>query len=118
MNVETKLIKNKLGLLKLAEKLGNVSEACWVYGYSRDSFYRIKELYETGGSLALKQVSRRKPNYKNRIEPEIEQAVVQMASHNPSLGQLVYLMSLKSRDFLFHLRCSLCMAATRFRNFC
>ncbi len=45
MNVESKLIQSKLGLLKLAEKLGNVSEACRVYGYSRDSFYRIKELF-------------------------------------------------------------------------
>ena len=39
MNVETKLIQSKLGLLKLAEKLGNVSEACQLYGYSIDSFY-------------------------------------------------------------------------------
>ena len=41
MNVETKLIQSKLGPLKLAEKLGNVSEACQVYGYSRDSFDNI-----------------------------------------------------------------------------
>ena len=88
MKVETKLIKTKLGLLTLAEKLGNVSEACRIMGYSRDSFYRLKELHDTGGEMALQEVNRRKPIVQNRVEPHIEELVVQSAFENPALGQL------------------------------
>ncbi len=83
-----KVIKPKIGLLELAKQLGNVSKACDVMGYSRDTFYRYKQLYETGGNEALHELSRRKPNIKNRVSEEIEQAVIGQAIDNPGFGQL------------------------------
>lgn len=87
MSLETKVIKSRLGLLSLAEELGNVSRACKYLGYSRETFYRYKDLFDEGGEQALKDMNRRVPNVKNRIEGHIEERVVAFAIENPAFGQ-------------------------------
>jgi transposase InsO family protein len=87
-HISARIIKNKLGLLNLAAELGNVSKACKVMGFSRDTFYRYKDAIEGGGIEALIDKNRRKPNTKNRIDEATEAAVVAFATDFPAYGQV------------------------------
>ena len=61
---QSKIIRHKVGLLNLAEELGNVSKACQVMGLSCDTFYRYRDAVEEGGVEALLERTRRVPNPK------------------------------------------------------
>lgn len=83
-----RIIKHKVGLLNLAEELGNVSKACKTMGLSRDTFYRYKSAVESGGVEALFDKSRRQPNLKNRVDEATERAVLSHALDYPAHGQV------------------------------
>lgn len=83
-----RIVKHKVGLLNLADELGNISKACKMMGVSRDTFYRYKEAVDDGGVDALLDRSRRVPNPKNRVDPQVEEAVLAWAIAEPAHGQV------------------------------
>ena len=87
LNSTDKIIKHKIGLLNLAEDLGNVSKACQVMGMSRDTFYRYKSAVKDGGVEALSERTLRKPNLANRVDQATEDAVIKLATDFPAYGQ-------------------------------
>ena len=96
MTTEQKIIRAKVGLLELAKQLGNVSQACKMMGYSRDSFYRFRSLRQRRRTGA-DQMSRKKPVLKNRVPQDVEDAIVALAVEQPAFGQVRIANELRKR---------------------
>mgnify|MGYP001822119520 CR=1 FL=1 len=99
LHSKERIIKHKVGLLNLAEELGNVSKACQVMGLSRDTFYRYKAAVEEGGVEGLFEKDRRRANFKNRTDERTESAVVEYALEQPAHGQVRTSNELRKRGF-------------------
>ena len=96
-SVPQNVIKHKVGLLNLAAELGNVSRACKVMGFSRDTFYRYQSAREAGGVEALLDANRKKPNLRNRVEEATESAITGFAIEQPAFGQVRVSNELRKR---------------------
>lgn len=56
MKAEAKLAKQRLSVLELAERLGNITEACRRGGMHRSQFYEFKRRFQTHGLEGLKDL--------------------------------------------------------------
>ena len=79
--------RRKLSLLQLAEELGNVSKACQIMGYHRDTFYEVRRAFQVGGVAALVEQKRgpRGP-HPNRVSEEIENRILEFSLDFPTRG--------------------------------
>lgn len=91
------IINRKVNIVELAEKLGNISEACRNLGVSRQHFYDIKTAIAEDGLEGLLEKSRRSPRIANRLSPEIEKMVLDYSLEYPTRGQHRVTNELKSR---------------------
>lgn len=89
MTTEEKVLRRKLSLLNLSKELNNVSKACKIMGYSRQQFYEIRRNYQTHGMDGLiDKISGAKGPHPNRVDEEIEKAILNHALDHPTHGPL------------------------------
>lgn len=87
MTALTQSTRRKLSLLQLASELGNVSKACQIMGYHRDTFYEVRRAFQVGGVSALIEEKRGPKNpHPNRVPPEVEEKVLDYALRFPTHG--------------------------------
>src|SRR5437867_3320296 len=79
--------RRKLSLLHLAQELQNVSKACRIMGYHRDTFYEVRRAFQVGGVAALVE-QRRGPRgpHPNRVAEEVETKILAYALDHPTHG--------------------------------
>ena len=80
-------IQKKVDAIKLAEELGNVSEAARRSGVSRQTIYKNKKILETEGPEALRRSFNNDHHHGNRSPQELERIVIEFSLRNPQLGQ-------------------------------
>ncbi len=83
MKISPHMLEKRLALMKLVEEFRNISQACKSVGLSRNSYYRLRKLYESGGENALMIINRKKS-----VSTEtLEKRVLKISKSNPHMGK-------------------------------
>ena len=86
MEASEKVAKQRLRVLELAERLGNVTEACRRRGMDRTSFYEWKRRFQTHGLEGLKDLPPIHKSHPQAVKPEVEARIIELALEHPSYG--------------------------------
>jgi len=85
-NAETKLVTQRSSVLKLAEILGNVSEACRRRGIDRTSFYEYKRRFQTHGIDGLKDLPPIHHTHPQTTPQEVTDKILEASLKHPYWG--------------------------------
>jgi len=91
------LIKRKMNVLDLGRELGNISDACRKLGISRQHYYDIRKAVEDDGVQGLLEKSRKVARVRNRVDSEVEEAILQYSLEYPTHGQVRVANELRKR---------------------
>ena len=86
MDDSTDAMRKWLSVMELAEKLGNVAEACRQFGIDQTSFYKMRKRFRTHGIEGLKHLAPIHRSHPQTTPPETVQRILDLALQHPSCG--------------------------------
>lgn len=97
MDASTKVAKQRLSVLQLAEELGNAAEACRRRGMDRTSFYEWKRRFKTQGFEGLKDLPPIAKSHPLTTPLETVERIKELALAHPAFGgnRLEHLLALE-----------------------
>src|SRR4051812_11212416 len=79
----TKVARQRLSVLQLAQELGSVSKACRQAGMDRTSFYEWKRRFQTHGLAGLKDLPPLPKSHPATTPEPIQERIVELAIQHP-----------------------------------
>ena len=88
-NIEEKrasIVRERLSVIQLAERLGNVSEACRRSGTNRTTFYQWRKRFINYGVEGLKDRPPVHKQHPNTTSPSVVEEILLLSLKNPEWG--------------------------------